>query len=1323
MKRTLVDEDDTPPSKRRKTSTGLGKRRGRKYKKLYPLEDVFGKYLVVFEPRYYDSYGDISVVGVVHELPEPERNEEEEEDYRCMIDEYWETPISLVINNFDEPMEKWEIVDVKDCKVLKVQGLREDNYVIAKESIVYRYYYVSSLNNIKRIEICTQVDYLSSDISLKTTDELIKAKVLSLAMDRSGTKNNVNTENSENTAQAEKTGATAETQGDKNGEKILTMVAKASTSNEKEKLAKMGEWHCQNNKFLCEIGNLLTEEECQSIINIIHEMESNEFECENLGLSFQSMEDKYEPNIRNNSRLLIHDQDFADMIWNRLSKHIFCNNNGSNSKGDNIFKQNGIRIIPLGFDVINVNNIVTMAKNKQQGDKSKGKKGEKEQKEKEGEREEATKMIDEIISDCDEWVVNSVNPAFRINRYNVHDHFSAHKDSQYVKNGYTRSIFSLIIYLNDDFSNGETKFYWQKQKNDCEISENVKDKNSNQIEENKDNKEKGGDKKEHKEKEKEKEKENGKNGKMEDISMDTKTEKGEEKRDLILKEMDKFDANMYDCKVMKPKTGNAVMFDHSLMHEAVPPVFKYDNDDNDDNDDGEDSESEDEDKKRGKYRYVIRTDVICIRNEKLNDKRGFAVTNYESKDYMDCLNYFREAQRQELLYQKIESNFLYNKAINIRYQYPQKLIDNLIDDLVVDSSSNDGSSTTTSKSRSLFVSLDKDILIDWVWLAIFDYLPIREIECVGLLFGGSLYQTVNLWKSEFYQTRLLKSCSSKDNNNKQEIPHHIPQVVFQFGSYNVFEFKDSNFFLQNIDSCLKVAAMYSIFLFSNRRFNEPRNSRFMNWNYYYKRWLRRQGIGKNDKNKNIELMYTSEDDESDDEGDDAIKDKQQDRRNYYVCRYNSHTQEALAVSLEEMLTDVFYDYPCFGSYFKIEKKGNKCNNNNNTANDKDNESNNENSNIKGKQHESDIDYDESVNLSLDRKYMQLKHYSQYVGGTNELLESNYRRSCEISECHTWSRYDGFKFSGDELLGNVESSIVNPFVYDESWRIDASNYSDVIYNLSQDCYNNDDNKNDNKNNNSDGNDDDLKSLGVKRMANHEFGRDYSLDRLIRRKQEKMKKQMKKCKSGCYHFLDINAKEVNLCMCRLGDNETKLQMQCIDFKNHLICDFSKNTLKIYCHGDEDDESGKIRDANGNRVCNFNCSDSKNFVQTFFNYLIRFRKTENENNKNEKKAKEKSKRKRSGKGRGYPNRCYGNGEKVIDYNDIKYFIVNIEDFYNFQSKKDEICFSHASCNCETPTMDVNVSGFCGYSHLSHIHVAYFVTKCNSVLVSTMYNGIVAL
>eukprot|EP01084_Bolivina_argentea_P019046 35440_1 len=175
----------------------------------------------------------------------------------------------------------------------------------------------------------------------------------------------------------------------------------------------------KQNKILCSINNILTNFECDSILNKIKNYESN----------MQSMKHKYDENIRNSDRLLIIDQSFSTFLWKRLENLL-----------NKICENHSLSIVPLGFDVL-------------------------------------------TIGTEKEWKLHGINDGIRINRYkcNSNHQFSYHKDAQYCSSADERSIYSLVIYLNHNFIGGETKFYFENndKKNNLINDYTIKDEITN----------------------------------------------------------------------------------------------------------------------------------------------------------------------------------------------------------------------------------------------------------------------------------------------------------------------------------------------------------------------------------------------------------------------------------------------------------------------------------------------------------------------------------------------------------------------------------------------------------------------------------------------------------------------------------------------------------------------------------------------------------------------------------------------------------------------------------------------------------------------------
>ncbi|CAF2855001.1 unnamed protein product [Rotaria sp. Silwood2] len=363
--------------------------------------------------------------------------------------------------------------------------------------------------------------------------------------------------------------------------------------------------------------------------------------------TFESMFDKYDVRKRNNSRLIVMDDRLARTLWRRLKFSNKLTKLVQNTK-------------PLGFNV--------------QGN----------------------------------WELSGVNPAMRLNKYNEGEYFSPHKDAQYAPSGDERSLFSLVIYLTDNYEKGETKFYFPK----ISPKSNI--------------------------------------------------------RGLTIKE--EIDAhggleNGYECVILQPKKGYAVLFTHNLLHEAIAPEIA--------NHVGM------------TQRLILRTDVLVKRKEKL---LGFAVCPEEEDDYFACLNFFREAQQNELkeyhnygmFINTINTGELYERSLSIRYCYPH-LLESII---------------KQDEVNSLIEQLPSEM-----WLHIFKFLHEQDIQ--NLIFAYPKFQLLKMiWQAQ--ETKQLETDPSQ--------PKFIPTIHAQYGSRTLFCFSDADFFYRHINACCRVVAVYAFFL-------------------------------------------------------------------------------------------------------------------------------------------------------------------------------------------------------------------------------------------------------------------------------------------------------------------------------------------------------------------------------------------------------------------------------------------------------------------------------------------------------------------------------
>ena len=207
--------------------------------------------------------------------------------------------------------------------------------------------------------------------------------------------------------------------------------------------------HAKGRSFVATIDNVLNPEQCSEII------------ANSKRENFKSMLEKYRSCQRNNSRVLILDDEFSSKFWETLEPVVNA-----------MLNENNMPTQPLGFDV------------------SRG-----------------------------DWKLHNLNAGFRINKYTAEEKqfFSAHKDAQYCPNGDRRSLLTVLVYLNEDFEGGLTKFHFPK------------------------------------------------------ISDDEIVNKGMCKDKTVEEEIRSFGGleEGYNAFTIKPSVGKAVIFSHNILHEST----------------------------------------------------------------------------------------------------------------------------------------------------------------------------------------------------------------------------------------------------------------------------------------------------------------------------------------------------------------------------------------------------------------------------------------------------------------------------------------------------------------------------------------------------------------------------------------------------------------------------------------------------------------------------------------------------------------------------------------------------------------------------------
>ena len=209
--------------------------------------------------------------------------------------------------------------------------------------------------------------------------------------------------------------------------------------------------------------------------------------------------------------------------------------------------------------------------------------------------------------------------------------------------------------------------------------------------------------------------------------------------------------NGYKCVKIVPKIGHAVLSSQSILHEAL--------------------------KVRRGTKYILKTDVVVKRSLK---EFGFAVAEWEKEDYMKCLDYFRQAQQQEL-YQNFDvASDLYEKALSIRYCYPKAV-----------------NETPKDVDTSGYTRFPSE-----VWLHLFDFLSLCDVQ--NIVYA---YPQLNFVMATWEQRRRNSSLRLCKSNVK-----YLPTIQYQKGVVTSFVFPDAEFFREKKNGCCRVAAMYSFFL-------------------------------------------------------------------------------------------------------------------------------------------------------------------------------------------------------------------------------------------------------------------------------------------------------------------------------------------------------------------------------------------------------------------------------------------------------------------------------------------------------------------------------
>ncbi|KAJ3099772.1 hypothetical protein HDU96_010560 [Phlyctochytrium bullatum] len=130
--------------------------------------------------------------------------------------------------------------------------------------------------------------------------------------------------------------------------------------------------------------------------------------------SYRSLNGKYEVSKRKGSRLLVLDEALASLLWKRLEPIL-----------TSAVATHNVSVVPLGFNVL-------------------GRGG--------------------------QWRLHGINPAMRVNiQESGNGFFAPHYDAQFCQSGEMRSVFSVIVYLNDGFESGGETVFWRPKGDKAEV--------------------------------------------------------------------------------------------------------------------------------------------------------------------------------------------------------------------------------------------------------------------------------------------------------------------------------------------------------------------------------------------------------------------------------------------------------------------------------------------------------------------------------------------------------------------------------------------------------------------------------------------------------------------------------------------------------------------------------------------------------------------------------------------------------------------------------------------------------------------------------------
>jgi hypothetical protein len=395
------------------------------------------------------------------------------------------------------------------------------------------------------------------------------------------------------------------------------------------------------------------------------------------------------------------------------------------------------------------------------------------------------------------WMPKNINECMRISKYESGSKgFVYHYDSQYCKDIGTKSIMSVIIYLNDDFVGGNTIFRDYRPK---DIDKNSYQFSANLIKEL-------------------------------PVDLEIKLNGG---------------IKNYSKHTLKPKKGMMVLFNHDILHCA--------------------------DELKTGNKYLLRTDIIFHKTEHISKPMSCT----EKKDYVRAIEYFREAQNQELDGNVKLSSELYEKSNSIRKSYGGK-----------------ANRTNNSVKDGKSVEYCKSISIDDHWKMIYEYVNLEDMfdlaQVCKMLYALSKIVEKRYWikcakkyymiktKEEADIIELEEGQSFDDYYSQHFSKKFMPNFIERDGSYCYFEYSNVEFYKQNREALLRATAIYSMYMFGHTK--PPKVKRD---------WTGREGF-------------------------------EEERTTKYIANYDTNTKQVLGCSLEWLVGCSYYEIPLHGKFYHVD---------------------------------------------------------------------------------------------------------------------------------------------------------------------------------------------------------------------------------------------------------------------------------------------------------------------------------------------------------------------------------------------------------------------